>query len=94
MRRGILKERFAELLTDSLRADLLEGCGYRTQVLEFISLEHTPKNILIRAIRDAASKSSAIPESVKAVRSTFGLEPCELETLLTQSTAQRSNDVT
>jgi len=94
MRRGILKERFAELLTDSLRADLLEGCGYRTQVLEFISLEHTPKNILIRAIRDAASNSSAIPESVKAVRSTFGLEPCELETLLTQSTAQRSGDAT
>ena len=84
IRRGILKERFAELLTDSLRADLLEGCGYRTQVLEFISLEHTPKNILIRAIRDSKVSASAIPESVKAVRSTFGLEPCELETLLTQ----------
>ena len=94
MRRGILKERFAELLTDSLRADLLEGCGYRTQVLEFISLEHTPKNILIRAIRDSAASSPAIPKSVKAVRSTFGLKPCELETLLTQSTAQRNNDVT
>tara|TARA_R110002072_G_scaffold13481_2_gene56899 strand:- start:110534 stop:111754 length:1221 start_codon:yes stop_codon:yes gene_type:complete len=85
MRRGILKERFAELLTDSLRADLLEGCGYRTQVLEFISLEHTPKNILIRAIRDAADSSSAIPESVKTVRSTFGLGPCELERLLVES---------
>lgn len=82
MRRGILKERFAELLTDSLRADLLEGCGYRTQVLEFISLEHTPKNILIRAVRDSESERPTIPDSVKTVRSTFGLEPCELERLL------------
>jgi SAM-dependent methyltransferase len=90
MRRGILKERFAELLTDSLRADLLEGCGYRTQVLEFISLEHTPKNILIRAIRDAAANSPAIPKSVKTVRSIFGLEPCQLESLLTQSTCPRA----
>ncbi len=89
MRRGILKERFAELLTDSLRADLLEGCGYRTQVLEFISLEHTPKNILIRAIRDAASNSISIPESVKTVRSEFGLAACELETLLPQSACQK-----
>jgi SAM-dependent methyltransferase len=84
MRRGILKERFAEILTDSVRADLLEGCGYRTQVLEFISLEHTPKNILIRAIRDSAAKSRCIPESVKSVRETFGLEACELESLLTR----------
>lgn len=84
MRRGILKERFAEMLTDSLRADLLEGCGYRTQVLEFISLEHTPKNVLIRAIREPDSKPRIVPESVKSVRNSFGLEPCQLETLLTQ----------
>ena len=94
MRRGILKERFAELLTDSLRADLLEGCGYRTQVLEFISLEHTPKNILIRAIQDPAVSSPAIPESVKAVRSTFGLEPCELERLLVQSICPERDSAT
>ncbi|MGZ0168195.1 MAG: class I SAM-dependent methyltransferase [Planctomycetales bacterium] len=84
MRRGILKERFAELLTDSVRADLLEGCGYRTQVQEFISLEHTPKNILIRAIRESDTKSMGIPESVKTVREIFGLEACELESLLTR----------
>jgi SAM-dependent methyltransferase len=84
MRRGILKERFAEMLTDSLRAELLEGCGYRTQVLEFISLEHTPKNILIRAIRESTVKPVVVPESVKTVRESFGLEPCELESLLTR----------
>lgn len=48
---GLLKERFAALATDALRARFLESRGYRTQVLEFIDLEHTPKNILIRAIR-------------------------------------------
>ena len=84
MRRGILKERFAELLTDSLRADLLEACGYRTQVLEFISLEHTPKNILIRAIRDSTPTSITIPDNVKTTREVFGLEPCTLENLLTR----------
>ncbi|WP_019421704.1 class I SAM-dependent methyltransferase [Paenibacillus sp. OSY-SE] len=48
---GILKERFASLATDAIRAKLLDCVGYRTQLLEFIDMEHTPKNILIRAVR-------------------------------------------
>lgn len=48
---GILKERFAALLTDALRADLLEQHGYEVQILEFIDMEHTPKNLLIRAVK-------------------------------------------
>lgn len=48
---GILKERFAALLTDALRADLLEQNGYEVQILEFIDMEHTPKNLLIRAVK-------------------------------------------
>ena len=48
---GILKERMAALITDGIRAELLEEMGYDTQVLEFIDMEHTPKNLLIRAIR-------------------------------------------
>lgn len=48
---GLLKERIAALVTDGLRAELLEQCGYDTQVLEFIDMEHTPKNILIRAVK-------------------------------------------
>ena len=48
---GLLKERMAALLTDAVRANLLEEAGYDTQVLEFIDMEHTPKNILIRAVR-------------------------------------------
>ncbi|WP_409344135.1 class I SAM-dependent methyltransferase [Paenibacillus sp. MBLB4367] len=50
---GILKERFAALATDAARARLLELVGYRTQMLEFIDLEHTPKNLLIRAVKQA-----------------------------------------
>mgnify|MGYP000420540989 FL=1 len=48
---GLLRERFAALVTDGLRAKYLEAAGYDTQVLEFIDMEHTPKNILLRAVR-------------------------------------------
>lgn len=48
---GLLKERFAALLTDGLRASLLEEVGYQVQVLEFIDMEHTPKNILLRCVK-------------------------------------------
>lgn len=48
---GLIKERMAALYTDAIRAQVLERCGYRTQILEFIDMEHTPKNILIRGIR-------------------------------------------
>lgn len=48
---GILRERFAAIATDAIRAELLEQCGYTVQVLEFIDMSHTPKNILIRAVK-------------------------------------------
>ena len=46
-----LNERFASLATDALRARALEACGYKTQVVEFVDLEHTAKNLMIRAVR-------------------------------------------
>lgn len=51
LKQGIIKERFAALATDALRAKILEILGYKTQIIEFIDLEHTPKNLLIRSVR-------------------------------------------
>ena len=53
---GILKERFATILTDGLRAQMLTTAGYDTQILEFIDMEHTPKNLLIRAVKNPRGK--------------------------------------
>ena len=53
---GLLKERMAALITDGLRAEYLEREGYTTQILEFIDMEHTPKNILIRAVKNKKQK--------------------------------------
>lgn len=50
---GLLKERMSALITDGIRANLLEEAGYETQILEFIDMEHTPKNLLIRGVRKA-----------------------------------------
>lgn len=53
---GILRDRLSAVITDGLRAKLLEGQGYDTQILEFIEMEHTPKNLLIRAIKSEGHK--------------------------------------
>ena len=55
---GILKERMAALVTDAVRAELLKEQGYQVQILEFIDMEHTPKNLLIRAVKDGKKQMS------------------------------------
>ncbi len=61
-RYGTIKERTAALFTDALRAQLLEQKGYQVQLLEFIDLEHTPKNILIRGIKKSDRKKGSRAE--------------------------------
>ncbi len=62
---GLLQERIASLLTDGIRANLLEEMGYDTQVLEFIDMEHTPKNILIRATKKNNAKKQKKKMDIK-----------------------------
>lgn len=57
MKYGIIKERMSALATDALRGNMLEYCGYRTQLLEFVDLAHSPKNILIRAVKSNISNA-------------------------------------
>ncbi len=65
---GLLRERFAALATDGLRAKYLESVGYETQVLEFIDMEHTPKNILIRAFKSGKENEKAAEEIKKCIQ--------------------------
>lgn len=53
---GIIQERVSALMTDAVRGNLLEASGYKTQLLEFIDIAHSPKNILIRASKSNISK--------------------------------------
>lgn len=62
---GLLKERIAALLTDGIRAEILTQAGYDTQVLEFIDMEHTPKNILIRAVKNGEKKDAVPAEDLE-----------------------------
>ncbi|CEN22225.1 class I SAM-dependent methyltransferase [Paraclostridium sordellii] len=76
-RYGIIKERVAALMTDAVRGNLLEAIGYKTQLLEFIDIAHSPKNILIRASKSKISrekKESSLIE-VDNIMKEFNLEP-------------------
>lgn len=54
---GLIKERMSALMTDAIRANLLEMSGYDVQILEFIDMEHTPKNILLRCVKRTKDKA-------------------------------------
>ena len=76
-RYGIVKERISALMTDSVRANLLECVGYKAQLLEFIDISHSPKNLLIRASKTSISleqKEKALCE-VSALMNEFNLKP-------------------
>ncbi|CCL61921.1 class I SAM-dependent methyltransferase [Clostridioides difficile] len=74
LKHGVFKARFADLITDGLRTLLLEGNGYDTSVVEYISLLDTPKNLMIRAIKTKTNNDKALKE-YKELKSQFGVEP-------------------
>ncbi|WP_217595449.1 SAM-dependent methyltransferase [Cohnella sp. GbtcB17] len=75
LRHGILKERFSALVTDAVRAQLLEASGYKVQMLEFIDLEHTPKNLLIRAVRSGSPASAQTWKDYEQFRDFLAISP-------------------
>lgn len=84
-RYGIIKERTSALMTDAIRGNLLEYSGYRTQLVEFIDMEHSPKNILIRAVKTKLpeTKRKKALQEIEEIREMFGFNPT-LYRLLTE----------
>lgn len=83
---GIIKERMAALMTDAIRANLLENQGYDTQLLEFIELENTPKNLLIRAVKKERMRYKAGTEQLDRLEEFLHVTPT-LENLLKRKQA-------
>lgn len=76
-RYGIIKERTAALMTDAIRGNLLKYMGYSVQLLEFVDMSHTPKNILIRAVKTNVSEKARMEamSEVRSIISEFGFDP-------------------
>jgi len=72
---GIIRERLTALVTDSARASLLESAGYSVQILEFIALEHTTKNLMIRAVRRGSHTGQKQSEEYEAFRDFWHIRP-------------------
>lgn len=92
---GLIQERTAALMTDAMRGQLLEIYGYRTQLLEFIDMEHTPKNILIRAVRSHKIVPAPVRQQrvrqYEACRDFLGASPT-LERLLNEMEAEKAHE--
>lgn len=78
---GIIKERASALMTDAIRDCVLEGCGYKTELLEFIDIAHSPKNILIRAVKKnmSADKRKHAFEEAEGLCREFGITQTLME---------------
>ena len=88
LRHGILKERLSALLTDAMRAELLEDQGYAVDMIEFIDFEHSPKNLMIRA-RKQGAKNSRNEAQLRALSARYGFEQTLLG-LLSQPEEQKT----
>lgn len=83
LRHGVMEERMAEWVTDGLRALYLEWAGYKTKVFEFVSSEHTPKNLMIAAVREGEPFTDhAARERIEELKNFFGIKKHSLDTLL------------
>ena len=74
-RHGILRERFADTLTDAVRAGVLRLVGYRVDVIEFVESRHTPRNTLLRAVRTGAPASERVRAEYHDLTRTWGVHP-------------------
>lgn len=74
-RHGLLRERFVDVLTDAIRASILRICGYRVDAVEFVSDEHTPRNLLLRAVRTGAAPSASDLADHDALVADWGVAP-------------------
>lgn len=84
---GLVKERFCSLVTDTLRAKLLECHGYNAEICEFIDFENSPKNMLIRAVRSPSAdryRTAKIKKQIDGIKNEFGIE-ITLEKLLCEA---------
>ena len=83
LRHGIVRERLGDLLTDSLRAEVLRAHGYRTDVIEFTSTEHTGKNLMISAVKQSPRKNpDRLREQFRAITEQYGIRQQRLANLL------------
>jgi SAM-dependent methyltransferase len=83
LRHGLMEERMAEWVTDGLRALFLEWAGYRTKVIEFVASEHTPKNLMIAAVRHGARFADPeIRKQIQEIKAFFGIARHPLDPLL------------
>lgn len=87
---GILKERISALITDGIRAELLAENGYQVQILEFIDMEHTPKNLLIRAVRTGSRRADG-EGSLGRLMDSLHLDPALSRLLTAAAESARKN---
>lgn len=81
---GILKDRFSALLTDAIRANILQYYGYKTQVMEFVDFENSPKNLLIRAVKTSNSVNPKAKEEVEAILNEYNIKQTLYSLLFTK----------
>ena len=89
-RHGILRERFADTLTDALRAAVLRQLGYRVDVIEFVESQHTPRNTLLRAIRTGAVPAADARRELEELTESWGVHPALAEILSDRLDASRA----